>query len=472
MAKHTDLSSLFKDVADAIRSKTGKTDKIVADDFPEVIGSISTGHPNGTKWTKSNFSSSEFIEEVYYFSNKWIVQTTTKLYYSTDLQTWNEVNFNPTEYLIKYRELLLAPSYENERYTMYYSSDGVSWHQSNLSIFDPMSIHTIDDVATVIAGGATYNSMDGKHWNKVGDFIYSYGATSAAGIHFRCSDSIMQYTTDGGVAWESCDISEPVYEISSIAYGKGKLVTRLKTTDTYPYTYSYYYSTDYKTWKKSHLTEISTSLYKPTAPAYNKGIFYACIPSKTDGAITTIVYSLDGVTWNEANSTFGDIVHLQYGNGVWVLLANESNEDGGYAGLTHAYYSYDCITFTRFASANHSIRGCKLECIDGVWFLSSFSDHIMCSLDGTIWTETSLPSRNESAAYHKNNMWIFNPQKTDGQLYYSTDGINWYTCEGLPVLWETSYVCHGGGVWFLIQNHSVGQGLYYSVGWKPPSTNQ
>lgn len=43
MAKHTTLASLFTDIAAAIRAKTGKTDKLVADDFPTAIASITTG---------------------------------------------------------------------------------------------------------------------------------------------------------------------------------------------------------------------------------------------------------------------------------------------------------------------------------------------------------------------------------------------------------------------------------------------
>lgn len=38
--KHSTLNSLFSDIADAIRSKTGSTETIIADDFPEAIGGI------------------------------------------------------------------------------------------------------------------------------------------------------------------------------------------------------------------------------------------------------------------------------------------------------------------------------------------------------------------------------------------------------------------------------------------------
>lgn len=43
MAKHSSLAALFTAIADAIRAKTGGTEAIVADDFPEAITAISTG---------------------------------------------------------------------------------------------------------------------------------------------------------------------------------------------------------------------------------------------------------------------------------------------------------------------------------------------------------------------------------------------------------------------------------------------
>lgn len=40
---HTSLASLFSDIADAIRAKTGSSSTIVADNFPSAIAAISTG---------------------------------------------------------------------------------------------------------------------------------------------------------------------------------------------------------------------------------------------------------------------------------------------------------------------------------------------------------------------------------------------------------------------------------------------
>ena len=56
MAKYNTLTALFSAIATSLRSKTGGTGKIVADDFPSVIDSLSTGGitPTGTKSITSN----------------------------------------------------------------------------------------------------------------------------------------------------------------------------------------------------------------------------------------------------------------------------------------------------------------------------------------------------------------------------------------------------------------------------------
>lgn len=56
MATHNTLGELFTDIANSLRNKTGNTGKIVADDFPTVIDSLSTGGitPTGTKSITTN----------------------------------------------------------------------------------------------------------------------------------------------------------------------------------------------------------------------------------------------------------------------------------------------------------------------------------------------------------------------------------------------------------------------------------
>ena len=53
---HTSLTSLFSDIADAIRAKTGGTAQIVADNFPDAIAAIVSGleYKTGTYTPSSN----------------------------------------------------------------------------------------------------------------------------------------------------------------------------------------------------------------------------------------------------------------------------------------------------------------------------------------------------------------------------------------------------------------------------------
>ena len=52
--KHDNLAGLFAGIADAIRAKTGGTDTIVADDFPDVIATDLGTKPSGTKSITAN----------------------------------------------------------------------------------------------------------------------------------------------------------------------------------------------------------------------------------------------------------------------------------------------------------------------------------------------------------------------------------------------------------------------------------
>lgn len=53
MPTHTTLASLFTDIANAIRAKTGGSSQIVADNFPSAIASIPSGGGSATLGTKS-----------------------------------------------------------------------------------------------------------------------------------------------------------------------------------------------------------------------------------------------------------------------------------------------------------------------------------------------------------------------------------------------------------------------------------
>jgi len=70
MATHTTLSSLFSDIATAIRLKTGKPDTIIADNFPDEILDIPTESPLQEKTAVPSTSDVETIPDDGYALSK------------------------------------------------------------------------------------------------------------------------------------------------------------------------------------------------------------------------------------------------------------------------------------------------------------------------------------------------------------------------------------------------------------------
>ena len=58
---HASLASLFTDIATAIRGKTGSTDTIVADNFPDAITNIPSNSTFGN--AAGQISTFEFLEQ-------------------------------------------------------------------------------------------------------------------------------------------------------------------------------------------------------------------------------------------------------------------------------------------------------------------------------------------------------------------------------------------------------------------------
>ena len=80
---HTSLSSLFTDIADAIREKTGDTETIVADDFPDVIRErLQVAHPKPYLTFRSPNSFTLAVGDA---TKHW----DGTLEYSTDTFTWS-----------------------------------------------------------------------------------------------------------------------------------------------------------------------------------------------------------------------------------------------------------------------------------------------------------------------------------------------------------------------------------------------
>lgn len=74
---HTSLTSLFSDIADAIRAKTGSSATIVADNFPAAIANISAGTVATATQTISGSNSLTITFSVSGEPQAWAIMLTT-----------------------------------------------------------------------------------------------------------------------------------------------------------------------------------------------------------------------------------------------------------------------------------------------------------------------------------------------------------------------------------------------------------
>ena len=201
---YTNLKSLFTDIADAIREKTGKTDTIVANDFPNEIASISTGFPNGTEWFQSNCPSGYF-NKLYYANGTWLADSSTEgcIYYSKDGITWNQSRYASDKYvnLCHANGLWVLGSGTASR-GLYYSTDGRIWTQSNItsgacnSICNGNGIWVASNTSSSNGLPGIYISTDGKTWSQSNMTSGGYTIYYANGIWVASGTNGTYYSMD------------------------------------------------------------------------------------------------------------------------------------------------------------------------------------------------------------------------------------------------------------------------------------
>lgn len=151
-----ELKTLFSDIADAIREKTGTTDKIVASDFPSKIRSITTGGGSGEipnyKWVNLNMTSN----------------TTPAPYVADSSTTYIDSDKNTYEAYKAFDGLLLGGrgtcfySAENKRWLQIYFGKGV---KCSIIRFYPAESYVPFFPKQI----AIFGSNDGKNWIKIAD---------------------------------------------------------------------------------------------------------------------------------------------------------------------------------------------------------------------------------------------------------------------------------------------------------------
>lgn len=358
---HTTLTSLFSDMADAIREKSGSTASIVADNFPSAIRNISCGFPNGTKWTKGYIglvTGSPDVIDIAYGNGIYVACG------------------------------CFMDNADNTYHRFAYSYDGKTWTLND-------SITGSTDCNIVYANGkfvcGNHYSTDGINWSEcIGtssfyQIAYADGIWVAPNGNFR-SKTGAYYSTDG-ITWTvgtGSDASEAeTAKYNKVYYANGIWVFGTLERGAY-------YSTDGRNWTHSNIT----------AEDFTGNLIFG------DGLwLTKSYHSTDGKTW-VANTT--KVTPIAYGNGKWI----------GYKSSI-LYYSIDGLNWTATNISSNPPNKAHYAC--GVW-VGIYQTSMYYSLDGITWVSLSNISSysSSSKAYHlsnQNGIWIAGWQH--GALYYS-----------------------------------------------------
>ena len=366
MLKHPTINSLFTDIADAIRYKTKTTDKIIADDFPDVIKSMKSGFPNGMEWTKSKGMINEIIE--FYFANGiWMTCGPSSVQrgrqYSVDGKMWESKDLYPFACCHNANGVWVAGSGAHDglggisvSVGLRYSTDGMTWKDSNVQSGFFSCIYNANGIWVAGGSNGIYYSTDGKTWTQssVQTKIYSVYNANGIWVAFGVREGI--YTSTDGVNWD-VNVDHTVESQGHISYANGIWVSGSPKNFT-PY----------------------------------------ITPSLKNG----LSYSNDGKNWYKSNITSGDFRCIYNANGIWVA--------GGSNGI---YYSTDGKTWTQSNITNLTIC---LHNANGIW-LASTSLGLRYSIDGKIWAATDWQPKNSfKALSYANGIWV--AAGADG-LYYS-----------------------------------------------------
>ena len=260
--KHETLASLFTDTADAIREITGTSEKIIADNFPDIIREISVGIDT----SDATIEAAEVMNnEIAYGKDGQIVGTAPFehnriITQEKNIETWTEVRLPFSSYWqsIAYGDgKFVAVGFAHDEWgainVAAYSEDGIDWNIIELPV----------------SAGWSYVTYGG------GKFV------AVAVIGQNWEDSNIAIYSEDGINWTQTELPASA-EWKSVAYGDGKFVA----IDSYD-TNIAAYSEDGINWTQTELP-VTASWQSVT---YGDGKFVAVAYGYF------AAYSTDGINW-------------------------------------------------------------------------------------------------------------------------------------------------------------------------------
>lgn len=160
-----------------------------------------------------------------------------------------------------------------------------------------------------------------------------------------------------------------------------------------------------------------------------------------------IVYSTDGITWTSRTVTSSTILTITYAKNIFVA--------GGSGGVLST--STDAITWTTRTFGVGSNINCIAFGAD-TFIAVGPNSMIRTSTDAITWTSRTTPGgTNILSVAYSNEQGYFTLGVTDGNIYTSTNAINWrsFSSDAVDIAGTDVYVASGNGTTVLITNSTA-----------------
>lgn len=372
-------------IGDAIRAKTGGTEKLTLDQMASEINGMKKGFPNGTEWTQSNIISGDF-GSVYEANGLWVACSTDNhgLYYSTNGKEWNQSNITSGRFYAVYYANSFWVATSNAG--VYYSFNTFEWTQTDITSGNfPILCYTKGYFIVGGDNGLFISPLPMAQWGKIMDKPI-YSLCHVDGTLVVASSAGLYYSTDV-FTWTQSNITssnfDSVYNVNSVWFATGSSV-------------GLYYSYDGMTWTQSNIT---------TGHFYSIcGVGYGLVGG---GFRMPLYYSTDGgANWTESNINMTDleIYSICYAKGILVA-----------AGTYGLYYSYNGVEWVQSNVISGAFSNLCYK--NGIWLAGSeMNNGIFYSTDGMTWIQSNLATNGFFTISNANGVWV---AAGENGLYYS-----------------------------------------------------
>jgi len=392
---------------------------------------------------------------------------------------------------------------------VWYSSDGATWAQANVSEDFPSRVgHTsvvYDNKMWVIGGWSGHGVYRNDVWYSTNGIVWIQATASAAfpvrhghtsvvykdkmwvigGYSYSESNSTylndVWYSSDG-ITWTqataSAGFSTRNCHTSIVNDDKIWVIGGYSSSGTY--LNDVWYSSDGVNWTQATATAAFSKRCAHTSIVYNNkmwvigGYYYSY---GYDICNNDVWYSTDGITWIQTTDSTDFIrrcyhTNVVYNNKMWIIGGRSSS--GSFdTYMNDVWYSSDSIIWTKtispvsFPAREGHISLAydnKIWVIGGFYNNSVYMNDVWCSTDGFMWAQVTSSAafsrrRGLTGVIFDNKMWVIGGYSSVGSsqtymndVWYSTDGVTWTqatTSADFPARYGHTSVVYNDKMWVI-----------------------